>query len=151
LTIVWIQMIKFPSLSFISFSIWYWNVFRNKIDTPLLLLDWELNVISLPLLFLFFCFFWQVIFFGGGGGAYLFWVFFGDVGSLFFFSPHSGVFKYLMKKGNNSKMGNQILLQNCRVGRSWHVEHVCSLNLASISRLLGNNSKTVNNIRHLTG
>jgi hypothetical protein len=25
------------------------------------------------------------------------------------------------------------LLQNCRVGRSWHAEHVCSLNLTSIS------------------
>jgi hypothetical protein len=38
-----------------------------------------------------------------------------------------------MKKGNNSKMGNQILLQIWRVGRSWHAEHVCSLNLESIS------------------
>jgi hypothetical protein len=25
------------------------------------------------------------------------------------------------------------LLQNCKVGRSWHAEHVCSLNLTSIS------------------
>ena len=25
------------------------------------------------------------------------------------------------------------LLQNCRVSRSWHAEHVCNLNLTSIS------------------
>jgi hypothetical protein len=37
--ILTLKMIKFPSLSFISFSIWYWNVFRNKIATPLVLLD----------------------------------------------------------------------------------------------------------------
>jgi hypothetical protein len=36
-----LKMIKFPSLSFISFSIWYWNVFWNKITTPLLLLNWS--------------------------------------------------------------------------------------------------------------
>ena len=41
-----------------------------------------------------------------------------------------------MKKGHNSKMGNQILLQNCRVGRSYHAEHVCSLNLTSISDII---------------
>jgi hypothetical protein len=41
-------MIKLPPLSCISFSIWYWKVFRNKIATPLLLLDWEPNLISLP-------------------------------------------------------------------------------------------------------
>jgi hypothetical protein len=30
-------------------------------------------------------------------------------------------------------MGNQIYLKKCRVGRPWHAEHVCSLNLTSIS------------------
>ena len=34
------------------------------------------------------------------------------------------------KKGNNFKMGNQIYF---RLGWSWHAEHVCCLNLTSIS------------------
>ena len=40
-------------------------------------------------------------------------------------------------------MGNQILLQNCRVGRSWHAEHACSLNLASISYIFWNKGRKV--------
>ena len=36
------------------------------------------------------------------------------------------------KKGQELKDGSSDLLQNCRVGRSWHAEHVCSLNLTSI-------------------
>ena len=31
------------------------------------------------------------------------------------------------------KKGQSDLLQNCRLGRSWHAEHVCCLNLTSIS------------------
>jgi hypothetical protein len=30
------------------------------------------------------------------------------------------------------------LLQNCMVGRSWHAEHVCSLNLTFISNSFWN-------------
>jgi hypothetical protein len=30
-------------------------------------------------------------------------------------------------------MGTHDSLKNCRVGRSWHAEHVCCLNLTSIS------------------
>jgi hypothetical protein len=32
-----------------------------------------------------------------------------------------------------SQDGWSDLLQNCRVGRSWHTEHVCSFNLPSVS------------------
>jgi hypothetical protein len=39
-------------------------------------------------------------------------------------------------------MGNQIYL-NCRVGRSWHAEHVCSLNLTSISYSFWNKGQKV--------
>jgi hypothetical protein len=46
LLILMLKMIKFPSLSFISFSVWYWNVFRNKIATPLLLLDFLIDTHS---------------------------------------------------------------------------------------------------------
>jgi hypothetical protein len=35
------------------------------------------------------------------------------------------------------------LLQNCRVGRSWHAEHVCSLNLTFISNSFWNKGRKV--------
>ena len=35
-------------------------------------------------------------------------------------------------------MGYMDLLQNCMVGRSWHAEHVCSLNLTFISNSFWN-------------
>ena len=38
-----------------------------------------------------------------------------------------------MKKGQYLQDGLSDLLQNYKVGKSWHVEHVCSLNLTSIS------------------
>jgi hypothetical protein len=38
-----------------------------------------------------------------------------------------------MKKGQQLQDGYWDLLQNCRVGRSWHIEHVWCLNLTSIS------------------
>ena len=39
----------------------------------------------------------------------------------------------MTKKGQLLQNGHSDLLKNCRVGRSWHAEHVCSLNLTSIS------------------
>jgi hypothetical protein len=38
-----------------------------------------------------------------------------------------------MKKGQLLQNGYSDLLKNCRVGRSWYAEHVCCLNLTSIS------------------
>ena len=38
----------------------------------------------------------------------------------------------MTKKGQLLQNGYSDLLKNCRVGRSWHAEHVCSLNLTSI-------------------
>ena len=38
-----------------------------------------------------------------------------------------------MKKRQELQDGLSDLLQNCKVGRSWHAKHVCSLNLTSIS------------------
>jgi hypothetical protein len=35
------------------------------------------------------------------------------------------------------------LLQNCMVGRSWHPEHVCSLNLTFISNSFWNKGRKV--------
>ena len=40
-------------------------------------------------------------------------------------------------------MGQSDLLQNCRVGRSWHIEHVCCLNLTSISYRFWNKGRKV--------
>jgi hypothetical protein len=40
-------------------------------------------------------------------------------------------------------MGYQDLLQNYRVGRSWHSEHVCSFNLPSISYSFWNKGRKV--------
>ena len=40
-------------------------------------------------------------------------------------------------------MGDGILLQNCRVGRSWHAEHDCNLNLTSIAYSFWNKEKKV--------
>ena len=39
-------------------------------------------------------------------------------------------------------MGNQIYF-NCRVGRSWHAEHVCSFNLPSVSYSFWNKGRKV--------
>ena len=41
--------------------------------------------------------------------------------------------KIWRKKGQLLQNGYSDLLKNCRVGKSWHAEHVCSLNLTSIS------------------
>ena len=38
-----------------------------------------------------------------------------------------------MKKGQQLQDGLSDLLQNCTVCRSWHAEHLCNLNLTSIS------------------
>ena len=51
--------------------------------------------------------------------------------------------KIWWKKGNNFKMGNQIYFYNCRLGRSWHAEHVCCLNLTSISYSFWNKGQKV--------
>ena len=40
-------------------------------------------------------------------------------------------------------MGYMDLLQNCMVGRSWHAEHVCSLNLTFISNSFWNKGRKV--------
>jgi hypothetical protein len=47
------------------------------------------------------------------------------------------------KKGQLLQNGQTDLLQNCRVGRSWHAEHVCSLNLTSISYSFRNKGQKV--------
>ena len=39
----------------------------------------------------------------------------------------------MKKRATTPRHGYSDLLQNCRLGRSWHAEHVCCLNLASIS------------------
>jgi hypothetical protein len=48
-----------------------------------------------------------------------------------------------MKKGQLLQNGYSDLLKNCKVGRSWHVEHVCSLNLTSISYSFWNKGQNV--------
>jgi hypothetical protein len=47
------------------------------------------------------------------------------------------------KKGQLLQNGYSDLLKNCRVGRSWHAEHVCSLNLTSISYSFWNKGQKV--------
>ena len=49
----------------------------------------------------------------------------------------------MTKKGQLLQNGYSDLLKNCRVGRSWHVEHVCSLNLTSISYSFWNKGQKV--------
>jgi hypothetical protein len=48
-----------------------------------------------------------------------------------------------MKKGQWLQDGLSDLLQNCRVGRSWHAEHVCSFNLPSVSYSFWNKRRKV--------
>jgi hypothetical protein len=48
-----------------------------------------------------------------------------------------------MKKGQLLQNGYSDLLKNCRVGRSWNAEHVCSLNLTSISYSFWNKGQKV--------
>jgi hypothetical protein len=48
-----------------------------------------------------------------------------------------------MKKGQYLQDGLSDLLQNYKVGKSWHVEHVCSLNLTSISNSFWNKGRRV--------
>jgi hypothetical protein len=48
-----------------------------------------------------------------------------------------------MKKGQYLQDGLSDLLQNYKVGKSWHVEHVCSLNLTSISYSFWNKGRRV--------
>ena len=49
----------------------------------------------------------------------------------------------MTKKGQLLQNGYSDLLKNCRVGRSWHAEHVCSLNLTSISYSFWNKGQKV--------
>jgi hypothetical protein len=51
--------------------------------------------------------------------------------------------KKLMKKGQQLQDWSSDLLQNCRVGRSWHAEHVGSFNLRSISNSFWNKGQKV--------
>jgi hypothetical protein len=51
--------------------------------------------------------------------------------------------KQFDKKGQLLQNGYSDLLKNCRVGRSWHAEHVCSLNLTSISYSFWNKGQKV--------
>ena len=51
--------------------------------------------------------------------------------------------KKKIKKGQQLQDGYSDLLQNCRVCRSWHTEHVCSLNSTSISYSFWNKGRTV--------
>ncbi len=48
-----------------------------------------------------------------------------------------------MKKGAITPKWVSDILKNCRVGRSWHAEHVCSLNLTSISYSFWNKGQKV--------
>jgi hypothetical protein len=48
-----------------------------------------------------------------------------------------------MKKGQLLQNGYSDLLKNCRVGRSWNAEHVCSLNLTFISYSFWNKGQKV--------
>ena len=49
----------------------------------------------------------------------------------------------MTKKGQLLQNGYPDLLKNCRVGRSWNAEHVCSLNLTSISYSVWNKGQKV--------
>jgi hypothetical protein len=49
----------------------------------------------------------------------------------------------MTKKGQLLQNGYSDLLKNCRVGRSWHAEHVCCLNLTSISYSFWNKGQKV--------
>jgi hypothetical protein len=51
--------------------------------------------------------------------------------------------KIWQKKGQLLQNGYSDLLKNCRVGRSGHAEHVCSLNLTSISYSVWNKGQKV--------
>ena len=44
-------------------------------------------------------------------------------------------------------MGQSDLLQNCRVGKFWHTEHVCCLNLTSISYRFWNKGQKLSKFR----
>jgi hypothetical protein len=48
-----------------------------------------------------------------------------------------------MNKGQQLENRNWDLLQNCRVCRSWHAEHVCSFNLLSVSYSFWNKGQKV--------
>ena len=48
-----------------------------------------------------------------------------------------------MKKGQELQDGYSDLLHNCRVGRCWHAEDVCSLNLTSIPYSFWNKGRKV--------
>ena len=48
-----------------------------------------------------------------------------------------------MAESTNSMAELIVWLQNCRVGRSWHAEHVCSLYLTSISYSFWNKGRKV--------
>jgi hypothetical protein len=58
---------------------------------------------------------------------------------------HAGIniLKIWQKKGQLLQNGYSDLLKNCRVGRSWHAEYVCSLNLTSISYSFWNKGQKV--------
>ena len=49
----------------------------------------------------------------------------------------------MTKKGQLLQNGYSDLLKNWRVGRSWLAEHVCSLNLTSISYSVWNKGQNV--------
>ena len=49
----------------------------------------------------------------------------------------------MTKKGQLFQNGYSDLLQNYKVGRSWHAKHVCSLNLTSISHGFWNKGQKV--------
>jgi hypothetical protein len=49
----------------------------------------------------------------------------------------------LNKKGQQLQDGYSDLLQNCRVGKSGHTAHVCSLNSTSISYSFWNKGRKV--------